>query len=570
MKCDRLFYNGIIYNTAFRKFFRGFLAVTGDKVVYTGAGEKPEDVEAAETVDLEGRAVVPGLIDVHMHIESSMLTPRAYADEAVRHGVTTVVSEPHEIANVAGVPGVKAMIEAGKGAAIDIFYGIPSCVPSTSRRLETAGAEIGVPELLELLKCPEVKCLGEVMNTRSVLDEPDGKSNRLIRAFLENAPGLPAEGHVPRIVGEELARYMMSGVDSDHTEHSLDELAARWFNGFCVQVQEKTLKQEVVDYLCRNSLYDNTCFVTDDVMADEMLRNGILDHILRKAMRLGMPAEQALYCCTMTPALRMRLWDRGELRPNKKADFVVLDDVETFDVHSTYKNGVRAYLKGDPYVNEVDCSAFSGELYDSVKLKHLFESDFALRTEREGIVTCRVARVSPDRTQTAETEMKLEAKDGEILFEGAGVCGFAVFERYGINGNRARGLVNGSVIRRGAVATTYSHDSHNLCVLGCSKADMAAAANTVISMKGGMAVVEDGNVIASAAMPIGGILTDRSASRFAEEIGDVTKALRYLGYEHEDPIMSLCVLALPVSPYLKFSDVGIIDVPRQALVDLVK
>ena len=570
MKCDKLFYNGVIYNTPFRKFFRGFLAVTGDRIVYTGTGERPDDVEAEEYIDLGGRTVVPGLIDVHMHIESSMLTPRAYADEAVRHGVTTIVSEPHEIANVAGVPGVKAMIAAGEDAAIDIYYGIPSCVPSTNDRLETAGADIDVPELLELLKCPEVRCLGEVMNTRSVLTEPDGKANRLIRAFRANAPSLPVEGHVPRIVGEELAAYMMNGVDSDHTEHSLDELIERWFNGFCVQIQEKTLRQDVVDYLCANSLYDNTCFVTDDVMADEMVSHGILDHILRRAMDLGMPPEQAVYCCTMTPAVRMRFTDRGELRPNKKADFVILDDLHTFDVYATYRNGARAFLKGDPYITSVDCSAFSGELYDSVRLKHLFESDFAIRTVREGIVACRAAKVFSDRTQTEEIEVKLEAKDGEIIFEGTGMCAYSVFERHGRNGNRSHGIVCGSVIKRGAVATTYSHDSHNLCVMGCSKADMAAAANTVLSMKGGMAVVEDGKVLAQAAMPIGGILTDRSASQFAEEIGAVTRAMRELGYDHEDPIMSFCVLALPVSPQLKFSDVGLIDVTKQELVDLIK
>lgn len=569
MRCDKLFINGLIYNTPYRRFIQGYIGFLGSRICCMGAGE-PEDIEAGETVDLCGRAAVPGLIDVHMHIESSMLTPGAYADEAVRHGVTTVVSEPHEIGNVAGVPGIRAMIEAGRTAPIDIYYGIPSCVPSTSSSLETAGADIDVPQVLELLRCPEVRCLGEVMNTGSVLSEPDGKTNRIIRAFREAAPGLPVEGHVPRIIGNDLSAYMMSGVDSDHTEHTLEELIERWYNGFAVQLQEKTLRPDIIDHLCKNSLYENTSFVTDDVMADEMISHGILDHVLRKAVSMGVPAEQAVYCCTRVPALRMKLDDRGELRPAKLADMVILDDIGSFDIYATYKKGSLVFTKGDARSASADSSGFPSFLRNSVHLSPLYESSFTIRTDREGFVACRCAQVSPNRTQTAETEVKLEAKDGELLFENSHVCQFAVFERYGINGNIGRGLVSGSVINRGAIATTYSHDSHNLCVMGCNKADMAAAANTVIGMKGGMAVVENGKVIATAAMPIGGILSDKCASDFAREIGAVTAAMRYLGYEHEDPVMSFCVLALPVSPQLKITDRGIVDVTRQALVPMEK
>ena len=570
MVCDILFENAKVYNSAYRRFFDGYMAVRGELIVCTGRGDAPESLQAAKRINLGGRAIVPGLIDSHMHIESSSLTPMAYANEAVRHGVTTIVSEPHEIANVAGVAGIDAMMEAGRGAPIDIFYGIPSCVPSTNFTLETSGAEIDAEQVLQLLQREGVICLGEVMNTRSVLTEPDGKANRLIRAFRAAAPKLPVEGHVPRIVGEELAEYMLSGVDSDHTEHTLAELVDRWYLGFFVQLQEKTLKPDILAHIAEHpELLDSTAIVTDDVMADEMVELGILDHVLRLALERGMPMEHAIYCTTATPAKRMRLYDRGQLRPGYLADFVVLENETAFNVFATYKNGRCVYTMGDA-PREMPVTEWPAALLDSIKLSQVYESDFAIRTEREGIVSCRVALVDPHRTQTQEVERKLEATDGELHFEGSGVNQYAVFERYGKNGNRGQGLVEGCTIRSGAVATTYSHDSHNLCVLGTNKADMAAAANTVIDMKGGIAVVEDGQLIASARMPIGGILSDKSAHAFAVEMQGVTEALRARGYDHDDPIMSLCVLALIVSPALKFSDFGVVDVTRQQIVSLEK
>ena len=570
MKCDCLYTNCNLFSSSFRLFFHGFFATRGDKIVRIGIGTVPDTIEADTVTDLENRFVIPGLIDVHMHIESSMLTPQAYAYEAIRHGVTTVVSEPHEIANVFGVRGIEAMMKAGKDSPIDIYYGIPSCVPSTNSELETAGCEIGVKEVEELLKYEDIKCLGEVMNTKSVLTEPEGKTNQLVSAFHKNAPSLPLEGHVPRIVGDDLAEYMLSGIDSDHTEHPLSELIDRWLNGFCVQLQEKNVVPDVIAYLNEHELFNNTCLVTDDVMADEMVENGILDHVLRKAMSYGMDLKDAVYCCTFTPALRMRLMDRGELRPGKLADFVILDNDEKFTIYSTYKNGKCVYTSGDEPVVSVSVDAFPSDFTDSVKCPSLYESDFTLRTDREGLVPVRAIKVDPYKTHTEEAEIVLEAKDGELLFEESGVCQMAVFERHGINGNVGHGLVVGTTLSRGAVATTYSHDSHNLCVLGTNKADMASAANLVLEMHGGMAVVDNGATIASAALPIAGILSDKTCHQFAEDISHVTSAMKDMGYDHADPIMSFCTLALPVSPQLKLTDFGYVDVTQQKLLPLEK
>ncbi|MBR0343464.1 MAG: adenine deaminase [Oscillospiraceae bacterium] len=568
MKCDILFTNCNLFSSSFRLFFHGFFAISGKYITRIGIGNPPDTITADKTIDLENRFVIPGLIDVHMHIESSMLTPQAYAYEAIRHGVTTVVSEPHEIANVFGVRGIEAMMKAGENSPIDIYYGIPSCVPSTSSELETAGCEIGVAEVEELLKYEDIKCLGEVMNTKSVLSEPDGKTNRLIRAFHEKAPALPLEGHVPRIVGDDLAEYMMSGIDSDHTEHPLSELIDRWLNGFCVQLQEKTVQPDIIAYLNEHELFNNTCLVTDDVMADEMVEVGILDHVLRKALSYGMDLKDAVYCCTFTPASRMKLFDRGELRPGKLADFVILEDDEQFEILSTYKEGICVYTKGDEPVSTVATDAFPEDFWDSVKCSSLYESNFVIHTDREGLVSVRAVKVDPTKTHTEEVELVLEAKDGELNFEDSTACQMAVFERHGINGNVGQGLVIGTTLKRGAIATTYSHDSHNLCVLGTNKADMASAANLVIGMHGGIAVVENGNTVAAAALPIAGILTDKTCQQFAEDISKVTAAMKDMGYTHVDPIMSFCTLALPVSPQLKITDFGYVDVSKQEILPI--
>jgi len=570
MNCDILFTNCNLFSSSFRLFFHGFFAIRDKYIVRIGIGNPPESVVADQVIDLDNRFVIPGLIDIHMHIESSMLTPQAYAHEAIRHGVTTVVSEPHEIANVFGVRGIEAMMAAGKNSPIDIYYGIPSCVPSTSSKLETAGSEIGIKEVEDLLKYNDIKCLGEVMNTKSVLTEPDGKTNQLIRAFHQNAPFLPLEGHVPRIVGDDLAEYMMSGIDSDHTEHPLPELIDRWLNGFCVQLQEKTVLPDVIAYLNEHELFNNTCLVTDDVMADEMVEEGILDHVLRKALSFGMDLKDAVYCCTFTPAMRMRLMDRGELRPGKLADFVILDDDEAFEILSTYKNGTCVYKKGDSPTEKISTDAFPSDFWNSVKCPSVYESDFVLHTDREGLVSVRAIKVDDMKTQTEEVELVLEAKDGELNFEDSPACQMAVFERHGINGNVGQGLVTGTTMKRGAVATTYSHDSHNLCVLGTNKADMASAANLVIGMHGGIAVVENGVTVAAASLPIAGLLSDKPCQQFAEDIAKVTSAMKDMGYSHIDPIMSFCTLALPVSPQLKITDFGYVDVTNQKILPLEK
>ncbi|MGI5888732.1 MAG: adenine deaminase C-terminal domain-containing protein [Oscillospiraceae bacterium] len=566
MRFDTVLTDCWFYNTPFNRFYHGWIGITGDKIGAACRGELPDDIQYGQCVSLGGRQVVPGLVDIHTHIESTLMTPGGFADAMIMHGVTTVVSEPHEIANVSGVKGVLAMIEAGKDAPMDIFYGIPSSVPASNSGLETTGGSIDEAEVAELCRNPMVRCLGEVMNARSVISEPDGKANRIVREFKKDAPLLPVEGHCPRLKGLDLAKFVFAGIDSDHTEHDLEEFRERWFDGMLVELQEKTLTPEIIRFMRENGLSIRTAIVTDDQMADTLASDGALDRLVRLAIKCGFPRNDAIRSATWVPAERMLLRDRGEIKPGLLADLVVLEEDEAFRPSAVYKRGRLMWnsgMTGDPGKTY----SFPKEFMDTVKLGRLTEDDFTIRcsgTRR----TVRTMSVSPERTSTEAGEAEMDVKDGELMWEGSGWNLAAVFDRYTGSGARGYGFLGGSCHKRGAVASTYSHDNHNLLVAGADKRDMAAAANRVRELGGGIAVAEDGKVIAEIALPVGGIMSRHGAAAVGRDLGAVVDAMRSLGYVHPSPIMSLCVISLTVSPELKVTDKGLVDVRKQRIVPL--
>ena len=413
MDIDVLLTNGTIYNSYLKAFVPGSVALSGDRFAYIGT-ETPRH-PAKRTVDLGGQYVVPGLIDCHMHIESTMCAPRTFMNAAARCGVTTLIAEPHEIANVYGVEGIRALMQSAQDGPVDVRIAIPSSVPSTNDALETAGAAIESDDVEALMHMEQVICLGEVMDCRAVLSDVHGKTNRLIRQIRCGRPDFSIEGHCPRFVGWELAELLYRGIRSDHTDQSLDGLAQRAANGMFIQLQEKTLKKEFLDYLMEHRLAGRFALVTDDTMPDDFMRRGQLDHLVRRSMA----------------------------------------------------------------------------------------------------------------------------------------------------------LVGGAALTHGAAATTYAHDSHNLLVLGQTAADMAAAANAVIGAQGGIAVARDSSVTACAPLPIAGILSDRPLPVLGAQIADVRRVLTENGYRHDNAIMSFATLALPVSPDVKLTDKGIVDVRRGEIVPLI-
>lgn len=561
---DLLVRNARVFNAYRRCFLDWDVAVLDGRFFYCGKEEIPSLVPREE-VDAAGLWLVPGLIDIHMHIESSMITPQAFAWALARDGVTTVVSEPHEMANVAGLAGIQAMMEQPTGGCADIFYAIPSSVPATG--LETTGGIIDEAEARELLHEPGVLCLGEVMNFHDTV-AGDTRTRRIIRAVREHDPGMPVEGHCPRLMGLDLARMLYAGVDSDHTDQTPERLLARVEQGMFVELQYKSLLPEVVACVVEHSLHEHACLVTDDTMPDVLLREGQLSRVFRLAVARGLPLETALYMSTYTPARRMRLFDRGAIAPGKLADFVLLDDAASFSVHSVYKRGRLVHSLASP-LPEPAITPFPKKFYRSVRLEALAENDFIPRVDHaDGEADFRLMLRSDRLTMVDAGRVTLPVRGGVPQWQGRAAL-LGVFERYGKNGNRAFGFAGGTGIKRGAVATTLAHDHHNLLVMGHNQADMALAANTVIAGQGGYAVAYAGRVLAHAPLPIGGILSDKPLSQTAADLAAVREAMEDLGETHVNPLMAFSTLGLAVSPFLKITDQGLVLVKEGRLVGLL-
>lgn len=586
MRADFVIKNAWVFMTYRQCFEKRDVAVAGESfycvspaISYPGVRE----------VDGTGKYLIPGLIDIHMHIESSMTYPQEFSRITLPYGVTTVVADAHEIANVFGVEGIRCFME--QKTPQDIFYAIPSSVPATNETLETAGASIGEAEVRRLAEDERVLCLGEVMNFKDLTADEDTLIKRLIRCCRESGGNKRIEGHCPALSGEDLCRFIYEGVDADHTQQTPESVMEKTDLGMFLELQLKSLTEDVVRAVCNNGLYENVALVTDDTMPDRLLK-GQLNRIVKAAVKAGMPVEKAIYCATFTPARRMHLDDRGLIGPGKLADFVVLRDLESFEPEAVFKSGKCVFEEMDAAgvwsgvmgervaadgrdipedCNVPDAPLFPAHFYHSVRCKKAEPGDFTLRVD----VPCAAVRVNVMKirtfgTFTEQAVRTLPVKDGEICWEGSGLTLAALFERYGKNGNISYGLVEGAFTGRGAAATTWSHDSHNLLVLGTAAKDMCAAQNRVLELQGGYVAAEGGRVTAEAGLPVGGIINDGPVEALANQLGRVREAMRRLGYENNNEIMSMSTLCLPVSPSLKLTDFGLLEVKTQRRVVLIQ
>lgn len=561
MQIDLLLKNGYVYQTYRQCFEKKDIAVSGEMFYHISP---VLSYEAKEVVDCTGTYIIPGLVDIHMHVESSMTYPVEFSRVVLPYGVTTVVSDPHEIANVFGIEGVKAFLK--QETVQDIFYAIPSSVPSTNQRLETSGAVVEESEAELLLHDPRVICLGEVMNFRDLVSEEDTTIKRLIRLCKERNRHLRIEGHCPSLTGEDLARFIFAGVDADHTQQTPESVLEKVDLGMFLELQRKSLTKEVMEVVNRFRLYESVALVTDDTMPDHLLK-GQLNMILKHAVSVGMPVEQAIYCSTYTPSRRMKLDDRGVIAPGKLADFVIYDDLESWTPAAVYKNGRRYHEE----MLQDEAAKFPPHFYQSVNCRPAMPEDFVIQAEMEtGFVEASVIQIAEFGNATKAVSRRLRVEHGEVCWKEAGLCLAAVFERYGKNGNVGYGLVAGALKEDGAVATTWSHDSHNLFVLGNSPEDMAAAQREVLTMQGGYVACVDGRTAAKASLQIGGILHDGPLEELAEEIGAVRRVIEGLGYVNNNVIMSISTLSLLVSPVLKLSDKGLVEVKTQEFVSLIQ
>lgn len=554
---DLIIENGNVYNTFLQKFENKDIAILDGKFYYISSNMK--ELKAKNIVDYKDKYIIPGFIDIHMHIESSMTVPSQFSKMVLPHGVTTVVADPHEIANVLGIDGINYFLSSD--TTLDIFYGIPSSVPSTNSNLETTGGKILEEDVLELLKNPKIMCLGEVMNFKDLVSKDNTLIKKIIKICKETKPHLPIEGHCPKISGLDLAKFIYAGVDADHTQQTPESIYEKITNGMFLEIQRKSINKNTIKTLVDNNFYEYFAFVTDDVMADH-LKEGHLNKIVKLAVDLGMPINKAIYCATYTPARRMNLFDRGAISIGKIADFIIIDNLEDLKIKDVYKNGKL-------YIGENDKKeSFPDYVYNTVKCNKATLDDFELKTNKKDSVDCNVIQVGKDSTFTKRVIRNLPIVDGKINWEDSGLSLLVVYERYKKTGNKSYALVEGTINKKGAIATTWAHDHHNLMVIGTSKKDMLIAQNSIIDMQGGYIVCEDKQIKAKAILNVGGIINDGDINELSKNIKDVRKAMKNLGYEHINEIMSFSTLSLPVSPEIKITDKGILDTRSQKFINI--
>ncbi len=585
---DRIFAGGRIVDVAERRIVRADVGVRGGRIVWIGDATATDAASrAAETVDVAGRVLAPGLIDSHMHIESTMLAPREFAAAALAHGTTAVFVDPHEIANVCGRAGVELFLDEAKDAAIDIWIGVPSCVPATD--LEDAGAALDLGEVAELLEHPGVYGLAEMMNFPGVIE---GIGDARAKVDLAVAADLVVDGHAPGVSGEALRRYVTNGredgivrIESDHECTTAEEAIEKREAGVQVAIRygsaSRDLDRIVPGLFARyGATLDGFMLCSDDVDPIELETDGHVDRIVRRARELLVEAGcdpeaaaiEAIRLATYEPGrFFARAIERdgrpgiGELAPGRKADFVVFDTLESLAVERVVRDGCLVEANERPAPR--DLGAYCG----TVRFARAIETeDLAVRVDSDSAtVDVRVIGAAAGTLITESLVRTAAVHDGMLHADPErDRAKLAVFERHHESGTRGVGFVEGLGIRRGAVASTIAHDSHNLIVAGVDDAAMAAAANRLAETGGGLAVAVDGTVT-DLALPVAGLMSDGDLGSVSRGLAAVLDAARATGSSLESPFMTLSFLALPVIPELKLTNRGLVDVMRFEPVPLV-
>ncbi len=549
---DILLRDALVVNVFTGEILKQSVAVKDGVIAGVGDYDRGKDI-----FDLAGKYLVPGLVDAHIHIESSMLTPAAFAAAVVPHGVTAVVADPHEIVNVTGLAGLEYMINAARGLPLDIFYMIPSCVPAT--HLETAGASVGEAEIKECFeRYPRSPGLAEMMNFPGVCLKDRAVMGK-IRAARES--GLLIDGHAPLLSGRELNAYISAGITTEHECTSAAEALEKLRLGMKIIIREGSAARNLCSLLSivTDKNYPNILFGCDDRSPADLVDEGEIDFVLRKAVSHGLDPVRALQMATINTARHYNLRGLGAVAPGYQADLVVLNNLEDFQAEMVFKAGTlvardKKLLAGLPAPEDKS-------MRNTMRLPEL-KGRLELNMPA-GKVLARVIEVLPDQILTRGV-----LAPADELTAAQGIARVAVVERHGKNGNVAVGLVRGFGLKSGAIASTVAHDSHNLIIVGLAAGDMELAARTVSETGGGLAVVSGGKVLAALPLPLAGLISDRDARVVAAQHLELHAAAREIGCLLPAPFMTLSFLALPVIPELKITDLGLVDVNSFKLVDL--
>ena len=547
------------------------IAVKDDRIVLIGSVEHCIG-ENTLTFDLNGKYVVPGFIDAHVHIESSMLTPSQFARAVLPRGTTCIFADPHEIANVLGVKGVKLFLDEAKNLPLKVLICAPSCVPAVGGEFETAGAYIGPKEIEELLLMDGVVALAEMMNYPGVLS-CDKEVLEKIR--ISHRLGKPVDGHAPGLLDENLCGYMSAGITSCHESTTELEGVQKLRLGIYLMIREGSAWKdlaEVIKAVTKHGLdHRRAILVTDDRHPSDLIREGHIDHVVRRAIEEGLDPVAAIQMATLNPAERYGLdLHIGGIAPPRYADLVVLSDLEKVHVDMVFADGKLVAKDGKLIVN-IPRFEYPDWAKKTVKIKETISADmFVIKSPiEEGVVKTRVIGVIEGKATTKHLILDVDVKDWKInVSTDEDLAKIAVIDRHKASGNMGLGLVKGFGIKQGGVASTIAHDSHNLTVLGVNENDMALVANKVVNSNGGMAIAKDGKIVASVELPIAGIITDENFENLCGKVEKIEEAWKEIGCTISAPFMTMSLLALPVIPELRITDKGLVDVLKFQKVSL--
>lgn len=532
------------------------VAIAGERIAGVGEYRRGRNV-----VPLNGAFVGPGFIDAHLHIESTMLTPPEFARAVLPHGTTAVVADPHEIANVHGLAGIRYMLDASRDLPLSVYVMLPSCVPAT--HLETGGATLSAADLSPLMDEPRVLGLAEMMNFPGAIRGDAGVLDKLRLGLRKRI-----DGHAPGVSGRALAAYVACGVGTDHECTTAAEACEKLRQGMTILIREGSAAQNLDALLPlvtpRNA--HRFCFCTDDRHPHDLVEEGHIDHVVRRAIARGLEPILAIQMATLHPAQVYGLSEHGAIAPGRFADIVVFDDLRNPRPRQVYSRGRLAAENGRcvaPVGGGVAAPATQVRLPAD-----LSERAFAVAAPPETRALRVIGLTDGQITTRALTEPPCVRDERLVADVARDLLKLAVIERHHGTGNIGLGFVRGFGLKAGALAGTVAHDSHNLLVVGTSDADMLAAARAVADARGGQAAVRDGRTLALLPLPIGGLMSDRPLEEVARLQMALCEAARSLGCGLRDPFMLLSFLALPVIPELKLTDRGLVDVGRFDFVSL--
>lgn len=498
-----------------------------------------------EVVDLKNMYVVPGLIDAHMHVESSLVTCDRFAEAALKHGTIAVLQDPHEMANVFGINGVRFMIENGRDQPLKFYTAIPSCVPTTSKNLETPNASIEPEDVEKLAKIENVIALGEVMDYMGVLN-----NNEKLLEIIEIAKkhNLLIEGHCPTLKGKDLSKYISTGIGSDHTLTNPQKLSEQLSKGMCVMIQEKSLTEENIQAISKLKDKSQILLVTDDTPTTKLLK-GHLNKVVSLAVKKGWDLLDAIASATIRPAKYLKLPGLGAIAPAKYANFFVTQDLEELEPINTFCKGVE-------YEKILLRESRPEILVSNLGKRSFNEKEFYLSNVGDGIKKLNIVKCNAQNSFTELIQESVTIKNG---FAAGDYVNVAVFHRKSLKGHV--GLLKGFGMSKGAFASSFSHDSHNIIVVGkCSKC-MIKAVEELLDIGGGMVYCDNSNLV-SLPLEVGGIISTQKVKSVAQKLEKIEDMLKQTGIRHKNPITFLSVLALTVSPLYKFSDLGIVDTEK--------